>query len=179
MFFIFARFARELDFANDEICDDAGESGGGTEDEVGDIRQAPAIDSESDGEARSEDDKRDDNGDNTVVELDGFCFAPALFFSLVFFRTFDVHGNKMNFIIRLVRIGRVLEPPFGGFMINLVRIGDARHKPIIALFFVFDDGEVGFGELNLVDGRRRVHHQVDARAVLREGDDVADVFGVF
>ena len=52
-------------------------------------------------------------------------------------------------------------------------------RKLLNLVFVFDDGKVRFGELDLIDGGRGVHHEVDARAVLGEGDDVADVFGVF
>ena len=48
------------------------------------------------------------------------------------------------------------------------------------MLFVFgDDGEVGFFELNGVDFGWRVHHEVDAGAIFGEGDDVADVVGIF
>ena len=50
---------------------------------------------------------------------------------------------------------------------------------MLTLIFVFDNGKVGFFELDGVDGGRGVHHEVDAGTVLGEGDNVADVVNAF
>ena len=49
------------------------------------------------------------------------------------------------------------------------------HLGLPWLVVVFDDGEVGFVELDLVDSGWGVHHEVDTGTVLGEGDDVANV----
>ena len=45
--------------------------------------------------------------------------------------------------------------------------------------FLFDNGEGEIVELGFVDGGWGIHHEVDAGAILREGDDVADVVDGF
>ena len=52
----------------------------------------------------------------------------------------------------------------------------SRHPPI-SIFF--NNGEMGFFELGLVDFGGGVHHKVDAGAVFREGNDVSDIVLVF